>query len=1432
MKSASPRPTPIGYVSFVELKARLRRVFADALRVAVVSAGSLLFACSSDANHPPLEQSVSKSSTSGSVVGSSPQEGESCDTEGTTVECGTVQEQVGNDLVCLRGLRSCTSGVWGACVGSRQVQIYAPRQGIGRTLLALSSSASCGNLCDPQCSTFLDTAAGVTPPAGLTADPSGVSILPTGSLGGGNCSDISIVSSSTSTPLNTIVVGFASGSGTTAPAATNPNPASIKFSATCGSNGPSIQPTWTLDNEDAAIASISSAGVFTAYYAVAKDIVVTARSAVGTKTVTVHLVVNVTSTTGSCATANSNFTGLTTGVNEPGSILYPYAVANRPVVFPLSLTAPLVQWNTGGTTASCVKVSLRYPSGATSTPAFLWSQLTAGADPTGGNIDSTQPAFTIDQNAWNAFSTTAKNSDADIVVQRSNSTKQVLNPMVAKVHFAKDALRGTVYFTQYQSTFPAQSGVTDQTYSFVAGSYPSTNAATGKLNTSSPPTCPVGNATHVTTSGGSTVAAINLGIPGSPRVDAFSSYNTAGTGCPVCHSVSPNGKTLVTTGNLWQKWGGGGGNDVGINQIKSDGTLLPIADPPQYSFPWDSTTWAQAAGSSYTNFPAYDGSNQPVEDSRGWPYSAISPDGRYILQAPNSWGNTADNISTNNAQDGSYASTSLATSYPSTPPKSGKKRFFIHDTSQYKPVASWDSSSPTTSFDGSVDYATAAALPNAYTGSATTLTSGTNGLTVTCANCSSSSVTLAVGNTLLVKNETGTNAKYNGIYKVVKTNPWTLTRTTGTDATGELAYGQRYRVDSAKSLGNNTGSSSAPFPVYYQIISPDPIAIGTSDINFALWTTVRSVATAVLPYSPSSAANTLTATANSSLTSAFGSGDALATGMRILVKNQTVSPAIAAQNGIYTITSLGSFSSKWSITRASDLSASNQVTPNMRVQVNDGDNGGDIYQLTTTGTITLNTTALNFSVLTAGDSLLKSTTMMVPQFSPDGTKLIYVNGDADTISGASTGWRRGLSMMDVNLSTLSFSNKRRLVNNYNATTVGSTIKWPFFEHDSRSVIYVQSDPNEFCSHDSNYASVDTDLERACYQGTYGNMSPTTRGYWYGKLHSLDSSSPGTTDTELAYLNSNNGALSTGDANKAYQPTVLPFAAGGYRWVIFTSQRSYGNQFNVLGTHFSCTAALLWMAALDDSTAAIKDRSYPAFLVPGQQIAKITTTHYVNERGYIVPSQCKALGATCSVNEECCGASDPAPNTAACRIDIPITSPVTRHCVIPPTCSTQGGSCEVDTDCCGASGGATCIGGVCSAPPTYSAATFTRDYVASCTDAGDGYTVLWGSFLWHATTPSDTKISISAQSDDASTSTDSGWASGTSVSLATVPTTTYPANPPPAAANSVDVGQALLSAGIFNGRHLRITVAFTPSTDASTTPVLNDWEQRYACVASQ
>jgi phage-related tail fiber protein len=94
-------------------------------------------------------------------------------------------------------------------------------------------------------------------------------------------------------------------------------------------------------------------------------------------------------------------------------------------------------------------------------------------------------------------------------------------------------------------------------------------------------------------------------------------------------------------------------------------------------------------------------------------------------------------------------------------------------------------------------------------------------------------------------------------------------------------------------------------------------------------------------------------------------GVALTAGDRVLVMAQTT----ASSNGIYVVAA-----GAWA--RAADADTNAEVTPGMAVSVEEGTTNGDkTFVLTTNGPITLNTTALSFSILggstpyTAGNGL-------------------------------------------------------------------------------------------------------------------------------------------------------------------------------------------------------------------------------------------------------------------------------------------------------------------------------------------------------------------------------------------------------------------------------------------------------------------------------
>lgn len=105
--------------------------------------------------------------------------------------------------------------------------------------------------------------------------------------------------------------------------------------------------------------------------------------------------------------------------------------------------------------------------------------------------------------------------------------------------------------------------------------------------------------------------------------------------------------------------------------------------------------------------------------------------------------------------------------------------------------------------------------------------------------------------------------------------------------------------------------------------------------------------------------NTLLADANGLLGTIDGVDTAtLPLPFRMLVKNE----ATQANNGLFSVTSIGGAGSKWTATRTTDADESAEVTPNLAVMVEQGTSNQDkIFVLDINGPVTLNTTALVFS---------------------------------------------------------------------------------------------------------------------------------------------------------------------------------------------------------------------------------------------------------------------------------------------------------------------------------------------------------------------------------------------------------------------------------------------------------------------------------------
>ena len=139
-------------------------------------------------------------------------------------------------------------------------------------------------------------------------------------------------------------------------------------------------------------------------------------------------------------------------------------------------------------------------------------------------------------------------------------------------------------------------------------------------------------------------------------------------------------------------------------------------------------------------------------------------------------------------------------------------------------------------------------------------------------------------------------------------------------------------------------------------------------------------------------AGVLTATANGAITV---DNVNLASGNRLLVKDQTT----GAQNGIYTVTTVGDGSNAFVLTRADDFDSDADISAGAFCFVEEGTTNADYgFVLTTDETITLDTTALVFTQfsgagqITAGVGITKAGSTISVNLDSDSGLAVSTNG--------------------------------------------------------------------------------------------------------------------------------------------------------------------------------------------------------------------------------------------------------------------------------------------------------------------------------------------------------------------------------------------------------------------------------------------------------
>jgi hypothetical protein len=264
--------------------------------------------------------------------------------------------------------------------------------------------------------------------------------------------------------------------------------------------------------------------------------------------------------------------------------------------------------------------------------------------------------------------------------------------------------------------------------------------------------------------------------------------------------------------------------------------------------------------------------------------------------------------------------------------------------------------------------------------------------------------------------------------------------------------------------------------------------------------------------------------------------------------------------------------------------------------------------------------------------------MMMPSFSPDGTKVVF--NDIDTGGGHS------IAVMDFDASKNAFANAKTVFHDANRYP-----GWPFFTPDSKAVVY-------FVGSAPNFASTSNPPANSVAQGNLYLVDLAS-----GVAHALDGAN-GLAPNGATYL-----PYGTRDQSLNFYPTVSPVAAGGYFWVFFTSRRNYGNV--LVDPNDGPPSKKIWVSAISIDGKPGLDASHPAFYLPGQELGS------GNIRAFATLAPCKQNGQSCTTGIDCCG--------GAC---------VNGSCGTPTGCSNVDEKCTTSADCCSGQG-LQCINGYCA-----------------------------------------------------------------------------------------------------------------------------------------
>jgi hypothetical protein len=386
-----------------------------------------------------------------------PQTGCDCE-EGDVADCGKVTATYGDYVTCSMGERQCMDGAWSECKTERQEQVETLPAESRLRFAALGTGAACPDgfdPCDPYCRQTVDTpgnsGAGIT----FTDTSTGLKLAPSAAMG---CGTLTVTASSPSMTVTQISPSVVA----------TPVTLTASLSPACVTSPFSV--VWTIDRFDLAqvTGTNSSNGLLTALRPYAGNVVVTAYAVGLSGSTTVAVKVNVleSPTTNTAAAPNKAATatqiGALIGAGATNSVTWLYPYANT--YFPLGLPSPTLQYSYSSGAGGAVEATLRYPANATAATASFNYSLIVKEENTvsqsaGVALNTTNPQVTIPAAAWSAFEQSARNNDADLLVQRINGAGTVETENRRKIHFVNTQLKGTVYYNSYSSLLgPTKTG--------------------------------------------------------------------------------------------------------------------------------------------------------------------------------------------------------------------------------------------------------------------------------------------------------------------------------------------------------------------------------------------------------------------------------------------------------------------------------------------------------------------------------------------------------------------------------------------------------------------------------------------------------------------------------------------------------------------------------------------------------------------------------------------------------------------------------------------------------------------------------------------------------------------------------------------------------------------------------------------------------------